>query len=146
MAIIKEVDVKVVSVIDNLDSAGLADGESERTESSAVGYIHIFDGEQLLTYAEEQQGQKTVTEIKIKDGSVRVIRRGAIESDMFFDEGSAHKSLYTLAPYKFDAEVRTKKIRGGFDADGGKLTLIYDMSIGGADKSVRMSIEIKPRG
>ncbi len=143
-AVIKEVNIKIISVIENLDAAGLPEGDAERTESRAVGYLHCFDGERLLTYAEEQEGQRTVTEIKLKDGSVRVIRHGAIESDMFFDEGAVHKSVYSVTPYRFDAEVRTRRIRDTLGEGGGALELFYDMKIGGADKAARMKISVTP--
>ena len=142
MAIIKEVRIKVSSVIENLDAAGLAEGEAERAESVTVGYLHIFDNERLLTYAEEQEGARTVTEIKLLHGTVRVLRHGAIESDIIFDEGATHRSVYSVVPYKFDAEVTTKRIRDSLTECGGALDLFYNMKIGGAQKQCRMKITV----
>lgn len=142
MNLIKEADVKVRSVIDNLDSAGLAEGDSEITESSAVGYLHVLDGVTLITYVEESEGSRVTTEVKCSGESVRVVRHGSIESDMELTVGSTHESLYAVGPYKFDVAVSAKKIRNSLGADGGRLDLIYDMKIGGAQKSVRMKIEV----
>lgn len=142
MAIIKEVRVRILSTIENLDSAGLVDGDAEITESSACGYLHVFDGEYLITYVEEQDSQRITTEIRLSGDRVRVCRTGAIESDMEFCEGTSHSSVYSVGPYKFDIEINTRKIRSSIGECGGRLDLIYGMRIGGADKNARMKIEL----
>lgn len=144
MPTIKEAKFKIFSVIENLDDAGLPEGDSERTESSAVGYLHCFDGYFLMTYTESQEGQTVTTEIKCDIDTVRVLRHGAIESDMMFSVGVAHKSVYSVKPYRFDAEVRARRIRSTLTDSGGRLELIYDMKIGGAEKRARMSVEVIP--
>ena len=144
MPTIKEAKFKITSVIENLDDVGLPEGDSERTESAAVGYFHCFDGYFLLTYTESQEGVSVTTEIKCDSDTVRVLRHGAIESDMMFSVGVTHKSVYTVSPYKFDAEVRARRIRSSLGESGGRLELIYDMKIGGASKSARMSVEVIP--
>ena len=142
MKVIKEADIKVRSVIDNLDRSGLPDGDSEVTESRAVGYLHVLDGVTLLTYVEEQEGSRVTTEIKCDGECVRVVRRGSIESDIVLSVGQPHDSLYSVGPYKFDITVNAKKIRNSVTECGGRLALIYSMRIGGADKDVRMTIDV----
>ena len=143
MKIIKEADIKVRSAIDNLDASGLVDGDSEITESSAVGYLHVLDEVTLLTYVEEQEnGARVTTEIKCDGDSVRVLRHGDIESDMMLAVGAPHDSIYAVGPYKFDITVNAKKIRNSLTENGGRLALIYSMEIGGAKKDVRMNIEV----
>ena len=136
----KEVRLSVASVIDNLTPSGLADGEPERTETRVLGkMISSADGI-TLKYREESDGAAVNTEIVIKDRSVTVYRSGSIESEMYFEEGAVHSSLYSVTPYSFDAEIKTRKIRNGMTADGGRLDIYYDMKIGGADKSVKMTV------
>ena len=142
MKVIKEAEIKVRSVIDNLDASGLADGDSEVTESFAVGYLHVLDGVTLLTYVEEQEDSRVTTEIKCEGERVRVVRRGSIDSDMVLLVGEAHDSVYSVGPYKFDITVNAKKIRNSLSECGGRLGLIYAMRIGGADKDVRMNIDV----
>ena len=60
---------------------------------------------------------------------------------MLFEEGLAHKSVYTVEPYSFDVEIATRKIRNNMTRDSGMLDIHYSMKIGGADKAVRMKIE-----
>ena len=141
MAIIKEKKIKISSVIENLLPSGLSDGEPERSELVSDGFLKISECEYNITCSEMTEGGKVVSDIIITDGSVRVKRVGAIESDMYFEEGYLHKSLYTVPPYSFDAEIRTKKIRNNMTRDGGRVDIFYNMKIGGAEKSVKMRIE-----
>ena len=140
---IKEAEIKISSVIENLDDAGLPLGDSERSESSHSGYYHIIDEDRFVTYAEEGDGRKTTSEVRLfSDGRVSVSRSGAIESSFLFEEGATHFSLYKVDPYTFDAQIRTRKIRSSLSEEGGSLELIYNMKIGGAEKSARMKIWI----
>ena len=141
MAVIKEKKIVISSVIENLLPSGLSDGDHEKTETSADGFLKITDSEYIITYVEKTEGGRVSSEICITDGAVRVKRVGDIESDMVFEEGLSHKSIYTVHPYSFDAEVFTKKIRNSMTRDGGRVDIYYTMKIGGADKKVKMRIE-----
>lgn len=141
--IVKEVNVKVLSVIESLDTAGLSCSDEEKTESSCVGYFHIYgDGAFLLTYAEKNEDQQVTTELKYENDTVTVKRYGSIESNMTFKEGTKDLSVYKIPPYSFDAEIFTKKIRASLSEDGGNIDLYYNMKIGGAERRARMKIWI----
>lgn len=142
MPVIKQVYIKIESSIENLDPSGLPDGEAEKNTGYAGGFYHFCDGEILLTYSEKGEGGDVNSEILVKNGCVRVKRQGAIESNLYFEEGKTHSSLYSVPPYKFDASVTTRRIRLSLTEDGGNLDLFYNMRIGGADKSARMRIWI----
>ena len=141
MAIIKEKTVKISSVIENLSPSGLCEGEAEKSESVSEGFLKISEDGYEITSSEMTEGGKLVTDIRAECSSVRVKRVGAIESDMLFEEGLSHKSLYSIPPYSFDAEITTKKIRNTMTKDGGRIDIFYDMKIGGAEKRVKMRIE-----
>lgn len=141
MAIIKEKKLKISSVIENLSPSGLPDGEPEKTEVSADGFLKISDAGYEITYSEKTDGGKVVSVITFGEDGIRVKRVGAIESDMLFFEGLTHTSVYAMPPYSFDAAVTTKKIRNGLSRDGGRVDIFYDMLIGGAKKQVKMRIE-----
>ena len=142
MHIIKEVEVKIESIIDNLDSAGLPEGEAEKSRSTASGFLHIYNEKQLITFTENGEGGRIDSEIACEDGAVRVKRMGAIESDLCFKEGEHFVSVYSIPPYKFDADVLAKRVRVDIGTDGGNIDLLYNMKIGGAEKSARMKIWI----
>lgn len=142
MHIIKEVEVKIESVIDNLDSAGLPEGDAEKNHSTASGFLHIFNEKQLITFSEIGEGGQVNSEIVCEDGAVRVKRMGAIESDLYFKEGEHSTSVYSIPPYKFDADLFAKRVRVDIGENGGRIDLLYNMKIGGAEKSARMKIWI----
>ena len=141
MAFIKEKKFRISSVIENLDSNGLAVSDTEKTEIVAAGFLKILDGALEISYTEQTEGGRVVSDIIISDSVVDVKRRGAVESDMHFEEGVCHKSLYSVVPYSFDSEVITRKIRNNMTRDGGKIDIFYNMKIGGAEKSIKMRIE-----
>lgn len=141
MAIIKEKNFKISSVIENLTAEGLVDGESEKTEISPSGFFKITDAGYEISYVELTEGGRIVSDIILTEAAVEVKRRGAVESDMHFEVGVCHKSLYTVAPYSFDSEIITRKIRNNMTRDGGRVDIFYNMKIGGAEKSVKMRIE-----
>ncbi len=143
MAIIKEMKFYISSSIDNLTKEGLADGEPERNDITVEGFYKISDEGYEITYSEMTEGGKVVSDIIITASSVTVKRRGAVDSEMVFSEGLLHKSLYTVSPYSFDAEVLTKRIRNGLTKDGGRIDIFYNMKIGGADKAVKMRIDCR---
>ena len=133
--------IRIESIIENLDSAGLPDGEAEKSVSEADGIYRFDDGNAFISFSEEDGGKRR-TEISLIGGAVTVRRSGAIESEMYFCEGESHASLYGIPPYQFDVTVNTRRVRVEIDNRGGKIDLFYNMNIGGADKSARMKIWI----
>ena len=137
-----KVKVKIESTIENLDSAGLVDGDAEKTVTESNGTYRFGEGEAFLNFNEESEGGKIRTEITCLGNSVTVRRDGAIESRMHFSEGESHRSLYIIPPYQFESIVTAKRVRVNLTADGGEIDLVYRMNIGGADKNARMKIWI----
>jgi uncharacterized beta-barrel protein YwiB (DUF1934 family) len=134
--------IKIESIIDNLDESGLIDGESEKSVSFVSGIYRYSDTEVRLSYKEKNDGGESEAEIVVIDGKVSVKRSGAIRSELHFEEGESHKSLYVIPPFRFDAEVFAKRVRASLSEEGGHISLLYDMKIGGADKSAIMRIWI----
>ena len=141
MAIIKEKTFKIISEIENYDENGNVWGECEKSENTCRGFLKITDEELVISYAEQNENGKTVSDITITKEGIRVKRCGALASNMFFSEGVTDKSLYEVVPYAFDVEIFTRKIRNSLTKDGGCIDIFYNMKIGGAEKSVRMKIE-----
>lgn len=122
-------------------SLGVSEG-FERCETEYTATIAERGGLLRLSYEETSEGGPIKSDITLTDTHVRVRRTGAIESDFMFVEGETTKSLYKIPPYAFDAEITTKKIRNNLTRGGGKLTIIYDMNVGGAEKCVRMTVTV----
>jgi uncharacterized beta-barrel protein YwiB (DUF1934 family) len=139
---ISRVKIKIESIIENLDTAGLPDGESERSEGIFDGvYRYAPDGAHL-TYKEKTDGGLCESEILVFSDSVSVKRQGAIISNLYFKEGETNASLYQIPPYSFDAEVTAKRVLIDLNPLGGRINLVYNMKIGGAEKSAIMRIWI----
>ena len=133
--------INIVSTIEELDDAGLAES-SERTEVSVPVDICEIGNLTTLSYQEENEGQRCSSLITVKDGEITVKRTGSVESEFVFTENKAHRSLYKIPPYSFDAEIFTKKIRNNLTRGIGSLSILYDMTIGGGKKRVNMKISV----
>ena len=139
---ISRVKIKIESIIDNLDESGLADGESEKNVTTVDGIYHYDGSGARISYKEENEGGKSESEILVFSDSVKVSRHGAIESVLFFKEGETNSSIYQIPPYRFDAEVSAKRVTIDLNPLGGRINLVYNMKIGGAEKSAIMRIWI----
>ena len=132
--------ITLKSIIDNLSDTGLPSDDREVAESTATGTLTASDRGAVLSFSEESEGGRINTKIEILGERVRVCRHGAIESDLLFSVGVAHTSVYGAPPLSFDVSIFTRKIRGGIGEAGGSLDIFYDMEIGGAKKSVKMTV------
>lgn len=139
---IKKARIKIESTIEDPNTPGTSDGEIEKTESETDGIYRYSNDEAVVTYKEMSEGGEISTRISFITDTVCVRREGAIESCFFFKEGETNISLYSIPPYKFDAEIFAKKVRVNLSAEGGFIDLIYNMKIGGAEKTARMKIWI----
>ena len=138
-----KLSITVNSVIDNLSDSGLPEGEPEINIFTTDGTLKLIDGGYLITFTEEQDGGSATTNLYVYEGGVRLVKSGAITSEMRFSEGEEWSTLYCVGPYSFDMTVRTKKIRNNVTECGGELQLIYTMNVGGQEKNVRMKISSK---
>ncbi len=140
-----EVTVKVSSITTDIDYFGRLVGDEEKTETMTVGYLHIYDdGRALVTYAEKSEGGSVTTEISVSGKSVTVSRRGAIESSMRFEEGLVHRSVYSIPPYSFDAEVKAETVKAELYSEKGRIELKYIIKVGGSSRFAIMKIWILP--
>lgn len=139
---ISKVRVRIESSIENLDSCGLAEGDAEKSVSEVNGVYRFSDGNGSVSFTESTEGGECKTQVLCIGGGVTVRRSGAIESEMYFAEGESHSSVYAIPPYRFDVRVNALRVRVELNEAGGMINLIYNMKIGGADKSARMKIWI----
>ena len=138
-----KLSITVNSVIDNLSDSGLPEGEPEINIFTTDGTLNLIDGGYLITFTEEQDSGSATTNLYVYEGGIRLVKSGAITSEMRFSEGEEWSTLYCVGPYSFDMTVRTKKIRNSVTECGGDLQLIYTMNVGGQEKNVRMKISSK---
>ena len=143
MANLKNCVLKISSNVINLDDGGKPDGAPEKDELLVDAALKTDSDVTRISYKEARDGSSVFCEIEIKKSAVTVRRRGDVSCDMLFSVGKAYKSLYSVPPFSFDMEINTLRIENEFDKDGGSLTLLYEMTVGGAKKRCRMKIQKK---
>jgi len=136
----KKVRLTVTSLIENLDDAGLPSGDTERDSVATTGELSLKDGMMRLSYTEEREGAKTLCTISGTASRLTVRRTGAVEAEMRFSEGEVSKTLYRIPPFAFDAEIVTLRLEALIGDGGVKISLLYRMNIGGAEKKTKMTI------
>ena len=134
MSKIKKIKLTIHSHIDNADS------HPEINDSEYEAYMKICGKEIGLSYEERSEGGTLFSDILLRDGRVTVSRRGAIRSTLVFEEGKTYGSIYEIPPYKFDMNIKTKKLKIALNECGGVIDILYDMDLGGAIKKARMKI------
>ena len=136
-------DLTVLSVIDNLDDFGLSDGDPEINSFTADGTLTQTERFIKLTFGEMSESGEISSTLYITEDDVRLFKRGAIDTDMRFAKGVCEKTIYRVGPYAFDMEIKTKRIKCALDENGGELSLLYSMNVGGQEKNVKMKITAK---
>lgn len=144
MAFVKEVTLAVKSTIENIENGIVDHSLDEVSEITVSGFMKPTEDGFFLTYSEESDGGRTVSDVTVRPDTVRVRRIGAVVSDLCFEVGAVHTSIYEVPPYKFDMTVEATKIRNTLSLGAGMLDLFYKMKIGGAEKKVRLRISVYP--
>ena len=140
MANSKACTLKITSNVINLGEDGHPEGEIEKDEFTAQGFIKTDCGITELSYKEAREGAKILCEVKVKNGSIEVKRRGDVVCDMVFVAEKTHKPVYRVPPFSFDMEILTSRVESTIENVGGAISLFYTMKIGGAEKRCRMKI------
>ncbi len=133
----------ISSLIENIDSSGLPEGEPERESFSTEGELVCSDEAYILSYTEAREGGAVECEITLRGDKASVVRRGAVECKMYFKRGMTHSTVYKVPPFSFDMRTETVRVDNGINESGGKLSLLYKMNIGGQDKRCRFTLEAK---
>ena len=71
----------------------------------------------------------TVTKLHIKDGQVTLLREGSINSQMVFEEGRRHLSMYETPYGALSIGVNTRRMRSTLGEAGGDLEIDYAIEI-----------------
>ena len=71
----------------------------------------------------------TVTKLHIRDGQVTLMREGNINSQMVFEEGRRHLSMYETPYGALSIGVNTRRMRSTLSEAGGELEIDYAIEI-----------------
>ena len=108
-----------------------ADQEPEVIELVTEGTMTLRDGGWDISYEESALTglEGVTTTFRVEPGRVLLTRKGTLQSEMIFEEGVSHDSLYQMA---FGALLMTVKATFVFYdivEDGGTIDLSYNIDI-----------------
>ena len=108
-----------------------ADQEPDVIELMTEGTMELRDGGWDISYEEtELTGlQGVVTTFRVEPGKVTLTRQGKLSSQMVFQEGVAHDSLYQLEFGALLLTVRATRVYYDIVPDGGTIDLVYSIDI-----------------
>ena len=89
----------------------------------------------------------TVTRLHIRDGQVTLLREGNINSQMVFEEGRRHLSMYETPFGALSVGVNTRRMRSTLGEAGGELEIDYAIEIDhliAGHNLFRMNVKKKP--
>ncbi len=114
------------------------DQDPEVIELVTDGTMELRDGGWDITYEEsELTGLAGVTTtFRVEPGKVILTRRGALNSQMIFQEGVAHDSLYQMAFGALMITVKATSVFFDIVPDGGVIDLVYNIDIENTEAGV----------
>lgn len=107
------------------------DQEPEIIELVTEGTMELRNGGWEIVYEEsELTGLEGVTTMfRVEPGRVILNRTGRLRSEMIFEEGVAHESLYQMAFGALMISVKATNVFFDIVSDGGVIDLVYNIDI-----------------
>lgn len=108
-----------------------ADQEPDTIELVTEGTMDFCDGGWNITYEEsELTGLAGVTTtFRVEPGKVTLIREGKLNSQMVFQQGVSHESLYQMDFGALMLSVKATRVYYDIVPDGGTIDLTYNIDI-----------------
>ena len=118
-------------VLSNCGRQSYDDQESDVIELVTEGTMEFCNGGWEISYEEsELTGMAGVTTtFRVEPGSVTLRRTGKLRSEMVFQEGVRHESLYQLDFGALLMTVTAKRVYFDIVPDGGTIDLTYSIEI-----------------
>lgn len=106
-------------------------GDPDQTELVTEGVMEVTPDGFLLTYQEtELTGMEgTTTCFEIKGARVILSRSGNVNSQMVFEEGRQHTSLYETPVGELTIDIQTSRLRQNLTERGGLLEIRYSIAV-----------------
>jgi len=110
-----------------------------------VGGYYEKDNKIYIIYDEnEEMGMADCSVmIKVSPDEVVVLRKGAFNSKMIYQQGKTTEFMYHMPYGDIEVILHTKKINNNLCNIGGKLNLFYSVDMQGETFEHSMSIEVK---
>ena len=107
------------------------DVDPDETKLMTDGTMEISDEGIFLTYEEtELTGMEgTTTTFEVKDKQVILTRSGTVNSQMIFEEGRQHTSLYETMFGELTVDIQTSRLRHKLSERGGIMEIKYSIAV-----------------
>ena len=107
------------------------DVDPDETKLMTEGTMEITDAGYLLSYQEtELTGMEgTTTTFEVKEKQVILTRSGTVNSQMVFEAGKQHTSLYETPFGELPVDIRTSSLRHNLSERGGVMDIRYSIAV-----------------
>lgn len=108
------------------------DMEPDSIELMTEGHLEMTgDGGIILSYQESELTglEGTTTAFEIRGPQVTLTRTGGVNSQMVFEEGKQHTSLYETPFGELAIDIQTSRLRHSLTERGGLMDLRYSISV-----------------
>ena len=107
------------------------DIDPDATELMTEGTMEVTGDGIVLSYEEsELTGMEgTTTTFEVKGPRVTLIRSGAVNSQMVFEEGRQHTSLYETPFGELSVDIQTSELKHNLSERGGLMEIKYSIAV-----------------
>lgn len=126
-----------------IESAQRAGNEHDSTRQTARGCLSLQGGQAVLSYTEvAEDGAHTDVTVRATDTEVSV-QRGSNVSPLRMQLGRRCTCEYATPYGNFTIITHTHRIQNLLTAEGGTLTLLYDLEFGGGvtETTLRLTVQ-----
>ena len=118
----------IISIRGTQDYSGT---DPDTMELVTEGKLAVQYGALCLSYEEsELTGMEgTTTVFQVEPEKVTLLRLGSVQSEMVFEEGRRHMSLYSTPYGNMEIGVRARRLNSTLELTGGRLEIDYDIEI-----------------
>nr|WP_326185464.1 DUF1934 domain-containing protein [uncultured Oscillibacter sp.] len=105
--------------------------DPDATELMTEGTMTLTEDGMALSYQEtELTGMEgTTTTFEVKGPRVTLIRSGAVNSQMIFEEGRQHTSLYETPFGELTVDIQTSALKHNLTERGGVMEIRYSIAV-----------------
>ncbi|HIS94872.1 MAG TPA: DUF1934 domain-containing protein [Candidatus Ventricola gallistercoris] len=125
----RKVRLRIVSVMTD------PQGERHETKHARLGALREEHGSVVLTYEDEQDGERAHVVLTASADSAQMRRMGAMSGMLRFEPGVRTSSAYVTVYGEIPVSVFTRRVALETRTDGGNLHLDYDVYVGGEKTS-----------
>ena len=105
--------------------------DPDATELMTEGFMTLTEDGMVLSYEEsELTGMEgTTTTFEVKGSRVTLTRSGAVNSQMVFEEGRQHTSLYETPFGELSVDIQTSALKHNLSERGGLMEIKYSIAV-----------------